>query len=260
MIRPVSLRAGSPIRSANGSGRNRRERVADDTDGAPRRIRPGDVMILVRSRNAFFEAMIRALKSRGVKVAGADRLMLRDHIAVMDLVAAGRAALAPDDDLTLACVLKSPLIGFDEEELFRLAAERKGSLASTLSASGNEKSRAAARRLNSWIEKARTLTPYVFYARLLGEEGGRRALISRLGPDAADPIDEFLALALAHEQNEAPSLHPLPRRSRGNRCSDQARHGGRERRRARPDRPRKQGARSADRLSSRHHGDAQRAS
>ena len=70
----------------------------------PRRIRAGDVMILVRSRGAFFEAMIRALKATDIKTAGADRLTLRDHIAVMDLVAAGRAALLPDDDLTLAGV------------------------------------------------------------------------------------------------------------------------------------------------------------
>ena len=163
-------------------------------------------MILVRSRNAFFEAMIRALKTRRVKVAGADRLKLRDHIAVMDLVAAGRAALTPDDDLTLACLLKSPLIGLDEDDLFSLAANRQGSLASALAASDDERARAAARRLAIWRERARTLTPYAFYARLLGEDGGRKALLSRLGPDAADPIDEFLALALAHEQSEAPSL------------------------------------------------------
>src|SRR5208282_4796992 len=109
---------------------NSGERVVDDKSGLPRRIRPGDVMILVRSRNAFFEAMIRALKSRGVKVAGADRLKLRDHIAVMDLIAAGRAALTLDDDLTLACVLKSPLIGLGEDDLFKLAAGRLGPLAS----------------------------------------------------------------------------------------------------------------------------------
>jgi ATP-dependent helicase/nuclease subunit A len=183
-----------------------RERVADH-DGAPRRIRPGDVMILVRSRNAFFDAMIRALKDGKVKVVGADRLMLRDHIAVMDLVAVGRATLAPDDDLTLACVLKSPLVGLGEDDLFELAANRSGSLAGALAASTDERARDAARRLADWRTRARTLSPYVFYARLLGEDGGRRALLKRLGPDAADPIDEFLALALAHERREAPSLH-----------------------------------------------------
>jgi ATP-dependent helicase/nuclease subunit A len=181
------------------------ERVVDD-NGAPRPIRPGDVMILVRSRNAFFEAMIRALKTRHVKVAGADRLKLRDHIAVMDLIAAGRAALTPDDDLTLACVLKSPLIGLDEDDLHRLAARRTGSLSDELSDSRDPRTAPAARRVVAWGEQARTLTPYAFYARLLGEEGGRKALLFRLGPDALDPIDEFLALALAHEQSRAPSL------------------------------------------------------
>jgi ATP-dependent helicase/nuclease subunit A len=183
-----------------------RERVVDEDMGAPRRIRPGDVMILVRSRNAFFEAMIRALKSRNVKVAGADRLKLREHIAVMDLVAAGRAALTPDDDLALASVLKSPLIGLGEDDLFRLAANRGGPLASALAFSADEIARAAARRLSVWRDRAKTLTPYAFYASLLGEEGGRKALLSRLGPDAADPIDEFLSLALDHERAEAPSL------------------------------------------------------
>ena len=183
-----------------------RERVAD-RDGAPRRIRPGDVMILVRTRNAFFEAMIRALKDRKVKVAGADRLLLRDHIAVMDLVAAGRAALTPDDDLTLACVLKSPLIDLKENDLFELAARRRGPLAAALAASSDKGAVEATRRLSAWRARARTLSPFAFYARLLGEDGGRRALLGRLGPDAADPIDEFLALALAHEQRGTSSLH-----------------------------------------------------
>ncbi len=62
--------------------------------GEIRRIRESDVMILVRSRNAFFEAMVRALKAAELKAAGADRLKLKDHIAVMDLIAAGRASLA----------------------------------------------------------------------------------------------------------------------------------------------------------------------
>ena len=109
------------------------ERVIDPDTGDMRRIRESDVMILVRTRNAFFEAMIRALKVANVKAAGADRLKLKDHIAVMDLIAAGRAALLADDDLTLASVLKSPLVGLDDDELMKLAAGRSGSLADALS-------------------------------------------------------------------------------------------------------------------------------
>ncbi len=183
------------------------ERVIDPDSGEIRRIRESDVMILVRSRNAFFEAMIRALKAADVKTAGADRLKLKDHIAVMDLIAVGRAALLPDDDLTLASVLKSPLIGFDDNTLMKIAARRSGSLADALNSSDESVARNAARRLVEWRARAKALSPFGFYALLLGQDGGRLALIGRLGPEAADPIDEFLTLALAHEQREAPSLH-----------------------------------------------------
>ena len=183
------------------------ERVVDQASSEIRRIRESDVMILVRSRNAFFEAMIRALKAADVKTAGADRLKLKDHIAVMDLIAVGRAALLPEDDLTLACALKSPLIGFDDDALMKIAARRSGSLFDALIGADEGVAKDAARRLEGWRARAKAVSPFAFYALLLGQDGGRRALIGRLGPEAADPIDEFLALALAHEQQEAPSLH-----------------------------------------------------
>src|SRR5277367_3589666 len=186
---------------------NSLERVVDPVTGEIRRIRESDVMILVRSRNAFFEAMVRALKAAELKAAGADRLKLKDHIAVMDLIAAGRAALLPDDDLTLASALKSPLIGLGDDALLKLAARRHGSLAEALAASDDLFAAQAARLLARWRGRAKAVSPFSFYALLLGEDGGRRALIGRLGPEAADPIDEFLTLALAHEQREAPSLH-----------------------------------------------------
>ena len=183
------------------------ERLIDPDSNETRRIRESDIMILVRSRNAFFEAMIRALKAADVKTAGADRLKLKDHIAVMDLIAVGRAALLPDDDLMLACALKSPLLGFDDDALMSIAAGRSGSLAAALAAADDRLARNAARRLVEWQARAKALSPFAFYALLLGQDGGRRALIGRLGPEAADPIDEFLTLALQHEQRETPSLH-----------------------------------------------------
>jgi len=67
-------------------------------------VRPGDILVLVRQRGALFEAIIRALKDENVDVAGADRLVLTEHIAVMDLMALADALLLPDDDLALASV------------------------------------------------------------------------------------------------------------------------------------------------------------
>jgi ATP-dependent helicase/nuclease subunit A len=183
------------------------ERVRDAVTHQPRRASAGDIMILVRSRGAFFEAMIRALKEAGVKTAGADRLTLRDSIAVMDLIAVGRCALLPDDDLTLAAALKSPLIGLDDSDLLVLAPKRAGSLAQALASSSDERFTLARTHFETWRRRAKVQSPYTFYARLVGEDGGRRALLARLGPEVADAIDEFMALALAHERKAAPSLH-----------------------------------------------------
>jgi ATP-dependent helicase/nuclease subunit A len=48
--------------------------------------------------------------------------------------------------------------------------------------------------------------PFEFYVRLVGEGGGRRRLLARLGPAAAEPIEAFLAQALAFEQSHPPSM------------------------------------------------------
>ena len=89
----------------------------------------------------------------------------------------------------------------------KIAAGRRGSLAEALMGADEGVALEAARRLDAWRARAKAVSPFAFYALLLGQDGGRRALIRRLGPEAADPIDEFLTLALAHEQREAPSLH-----------------------------------------------------
>jgi ATP-dependent helicase/nuclease subunit A len=164
--------------------------------------RPGDVLVLVRRRGMLFEAIIRALKNEGISVAGADRLVLTEHIAIMDLMALADALLLAEDDLALATVLKSPLFGLDDDDLFDLAFERKGSLRDSL----RERRPDLAARLDVLGEAARRESPFSFYARLLGAGGGREAFLSRLGHEAADALDEFLNLALDYERSETPSL------------------------------------------------------
>lgn len=187
------------------------ERLTTHGDDTGQRFAPGDILILVRSRGAFFEAVIRALKRRGVPVAGADRLDVGQHIAVRDLVAAGRAALLPDDDLTLAAALKSPLVGLTDDDLMRIAARREDSesLADALEQAGTAGDAAAARAgeaLGRWRNAAARRGPFAFYAGLIGPEGGRERLVARLGQEAGDAIDAFLAMALDFEHRHAPSL------------------------------------------------------
>lgn len=169
---------------------------------------PRDVLILVRQRGPMFEAVIRALKQAQIEVAGADRLVLTEHIAIMDLLVLGDAVLLPGDDLALATVLKSPLFGLDEEKLFALAYQRKGPLWSALRSKAGEDPAfaAASAAFDLLAEKARTLSPFEFYAHVLGAGRGRARILARLGTEASDPLNEFLNLALAYEQRETPSL------------------------------------------------------
>ncbi len=176
--------------------------------GEGRPIKAGDILILVRRRNLFVEEVIRALKKRDVPVAGTDRMVLTDQIAVMDLMASAAFALLPEDDLTLATVLKSPLIDIDEEALFDLAHHRDGSLWQELNARRNERSafHAAYELLSSWRRRAEQMRPYEFFAQLLIADRGRLKLRARLGADVDDPVDEFLSLALGYERTHTPSL------------------------------------------------------
>ncbi len=179
-------------------------------------LRPGDVMVLVRRRNAFVGDLLRALKQHDVPVAGADRLMLAQEMAVRDLVALGRFLLLPEDDLTLATVLKGPLFGFSEEELFRLAYGRgTETLWRRLRrlARDDAAMRIAYERLRELLARADYAPPFELYAEILGAGGlqpqglsGRQKLLERLGPEAADPIEEFLGLALSYEREHVPSL------------------------------------------------------
>jgi ATP-dependent helicase/nuclease subunit A len=173
-----------------------------------RGTRPGDVLILVRQRGPLFEAIIRALKEKNVAVAGADRLLLTEHIAIVDLIALADALLLPDDDLALAVALKCPLFGLDDDMLFKLAWNRAGTLRSALRArAGDDPAFAAAASLLVHCDRAaRQQTPFAFYAWLLGPQGGRARILARLGPEATDALDEFLELALEYEQRHIPSL------------------------------------------------------
>jgi ATP-dependent helicase/nuclease subunit A len=172
-------------------------------------VRCGDVLILVRQRGELFEAIIRALKNQKLAVAGADRLMLTEHVSVMDLIALTEALLLPQDDLALATALRSPLFGFSDEDLFAIAYERgRAPLRKALAHKAAERPifAGAAARLDQLAEMAQRETPFTFYARLLGEGGARRRFLSRLGPEANDALDEFLNLALDYERRETPSL------------------------------------------------------
>ncbi len=175
-----------------------------------RLVEAGDILILLRKRAPIMGPLVAELKRRGVPVAGADRISLSDSLAVKDLCALIRFALTPEDDLTLAALLRSPLFDVDEEALFDLAYGRKGALWRALEAAEARWPREV-RLLREARAMADRTAPFEFLERALlapDEAGrdGRRRLLNRLGREAEDAIDELLSLALAYEAQEIPSL------------------------------------------------------
>ncbi|HYL32664.1 MAG TPA: double-strand break repair helicase AddA [Stellaceae bacterium] len=177
-------------------------------ESSGRLIHAGDILVLVRRRDPFVGALVRALKERDVPVAGVDRMVLADQLAVQALVALAQFLLLPSDDLTLATVLKSPLYSFDEDQLFELAWRRSGRLWGALRqrATENATFKFAADELTALLARVDFIPPFELFAEVLGARGGRRKILARLGAEANDPLDELLAAALAFERDHGPSL------------------------------------------------------
>ncbi len=181
-------------------------------DSRHRPLQPGDFLVLVRRRTDFNRALVSGLKARGVPVAGLDEIKLLEQLAVLDLLALLDAVLLPQDDLAVACVLTSPLGGLSDDSLMDLSLPggqlRRAGLWDTLRDRHAERPDwgLAWHFLRILQSRADHVTPHALLTEALGELGGRARLLARLGPDAAEPIDELLAAALTHAASNVPSL------------------------------------------------------
>ncbi|MBL8542395.1 MAG: double-strand break repair helicase AddA [Hyphomonadaceae bacterium] len=183
-------------------------------DGKLRPMHAGDVLALVRTRGAMFRELIKAFKRAGLPVAGADRMVLRDELAVEDCLALMRVALDPADDLALACVLKGPWCNLtdDDADLFPLAygRSRGETLMARLMASSDEK-HAAARAFVTELAARRGAEPFAFLSWALetphgGGDTGWRRVFARLGQEIRDPLEELLQRALKPAGHQAATL------------------------------------------------------
>lgn len=176
-----------------------------------RAVEPSDIMILLRKRGKLMEDLVSALKAYDVPVAGVDRLKLKDQLCVQDLLSAASFVLLPHDNLNLACLLKSPLLGCNDDDLMAIGAGRgKISLWDTLRK--NKTYAHIYEHLKHLLLKQSNKRPFEFFSTLLSMEvpyahlNGKKAMISRLGHEAIDPMDEFLNLTLNYEQNHISTL------------------------------------------------------
>jgi ATP-dependent helicase/nuclease subunit A len=176
---------------------------------ANRNLRPGDVLILVRKRGKFDRALVQELKRLDIPVAGLDRMVLTEQPAVQDLLSLAEFLLLPGDDLSLAEVLTSPLGGLSDDSLLDLAAQRNGArLWDTLLRRADERAdwRAAVDFLRALLARVDFISPYALFAEALGPLGGRARVFARMGPQAGEPMDEFLHAAQHYASLYPPSM------------------------------------------------------
>lgn len=178
-------------------------------DGKAGWASPGDVLILLRARGDLMARLVAALHARRIPVAGVDRALLADPIAVQDLLSLIRFAIQPADDLALAELLTSPLVGSTHEAI-RTLREESRTLWDSLRRSADPRWADAQDLLRQALRMADLTTPHAFLQAVLAG-GGRRRLYARLGREAEDGIDTLLAEALLYESTEPPTLHGFAR-------------------------------------------------
>ncbi|MBO9476170.1 double-strand break repair helicase AddA [Shimia sp. R11_0] len=180
----------------------------DDTGAYTQRpIQPGDFLILVQRRSDLFHEIIRACKLEGLPIAGADRLKVGGEMAVRDLGALLSFLATPEDDLSLATILRSPLFGWSEQALFDLAHRRKpGSYLWAALRDRGAEFPATLEVLNDLRGQTDFLRPYDLIERILTRHKGRHHFLARLGAEAEDGINALLSQALAYEKSSVPSL------------------------------------------------------
>lgn len=86
---------------------------------------PQDVMILLRNRtNGLFDGLVKKLQQEQIPFTSTAKSSFSENLIIQDFLAAAKFALLPQDDLNLACLLKSPFFDFSEDDLLKICLKK----------------------------------------------------------------------------------------------------------------------------------------
>jgi len=150
-----------------------------------------DFMILVRKRDEFSNNLIKELNKAQLKVEGSDRVNLKEHLTVMDLISIAKFVLLPDDDLNLAALLKSPVIGIHEQQIYNILVNKNdNSLWENIQPYED-----IYNKLNYLITLYKISTAENFFDLAVNNLNLREILSAYNGDDSDDMINELLTLS-----------------------------------------------------------------
>lgn len=167
---------------------------------------PQDIMILVRKRDDFTKYILSEIKKLNIPITGLDKILLKENIAIQDLIAFGEFLLYPYDDLNLAALLKSPIFGLSEKELLDLCAYRQNTLWEEIQNSSESKLLEIKNLLGFYLNSRIYNNLYEIYFDLLINRGIKTNFIQRLGEEIEEIIDEFLNICQKYQNEHYASL------------------------------------------------------
>lgn len=181
-------------------------------------LKPAEIMVLVRNRHPMAPRLVKELKRLGIDVAGSDRIVLPDFSTVRDLMNLTRFCLDRTDDFSLCCVLKSPIYRLSEHEIFKVCEIKNRENEIRHAANPDFVPMTVFEVLETEypdiysdlvqiLQWGETLSPYSFFTNVLNHNDVRAKMVSALGNQIIDPLEEFLTICLAYERTQPGTLY-----------------------------------------------------
>jgi ATP-dependent helicase/nuclease subunit A len=172
-------------------------------------IEPQDILILVEKRSHMIQHLASLLSEISIPVESSSKLLLKEQLPIMDFMALGRFLINPEDDYSLACILKSPLIndgkGISEETLLMLCYDRHVSLwqrleeeCPKLGIEGDYKF------LESLLKNVDWSTPFELFTLVVNRARGY--FMARFGASINALLNAFLEACIEFEQKNPATL------------------------------------------------------
>jgi ATP-dependent helicase/nuclease subunit A len=169
-----------------------------------RSVNYGDVMILLRTRtNGFFDELVKNFHRHQIPFTSISRVRFSESLLIQDLLAAARFVLLPQDDLNLACLLKSPIFDFSEDELLKICLKKNAEEATIYKALIGSKTR---EKLEELIMKSQEVNCFEFFYFILYEQNQRQNFLSYFGHESLEMLDKFIISVSNFCQNSSPNL------------------------------------------------------
>jgi ATP-dependent helicase/nuclease subunit A len=168
------------------------------------KINLSHIIILVRTRkDELMRAFQESFRQRNITIFSPEKIILKEHLVAKDLLAWLAVMICPDDDLSLACLLKSPLYGVSEEKLFKLCFERgENSLWQTLQekSANDEQWQRIFADISNWQKLVAFCSPQEALIKFIAADDKRSLWAAYYGVDAHAVLDEFQDLAAQYEK------------------------------------------------------------